>query len=453
MGEDSNGGSGSQAMDAARARVVLLVLAAVQFTNIVDFMIVMPLGLRLKEAMAIGPTQFSLVVASYTISAAVAGLLAASLVDRVDRKTAFLSLYAGFLVGTLCCGLAPGYRTLLAARVVTGAFGGILGGLAMAIIADVFPEEKRGAATGALMSSFALATVVGVPFGLVLSNYFGWNAPFLMLVGLGVFVLAAGARALPPLRSHLYQAGHQHASPLAEIQTILTNPEHLKAYALVVSLMFGGFAVIPYIGMYLEANVGVSKENLPLVYVAGGVLTLISAPLIGKLGDRHGRYQVYRIVAPIAAVLMLVMTNLPRVPLALAIAAPAVLMVGNSGRMVLAMTMVTSCVEPRRRGSFMSLNSSVQHLSSGLGAYVAGKIIGEGPTGALTHYDRVGLLGFVMTIVSIALAARIRPYTAESTATDQTDRDYLGVDPAPAAALEMPPTVEIDVPPSVATPG
>lgn len=440
-------------VDATRGRVVLLVLSAVQFTNIVDFMIVMPLGRRLKEAMAIGPEQFSLVVASYTLSAAVAGLLAASLVDRFDRKTSFLSLYAGFLVGTLCCGLAPGYKTLLAARVLTGAFGGILGGLAMAIIADVFPEERRGAATGALMSAFALATVVGVPLGLVLSNCYGWNAPFLMLVGLGVFVLAAGARVLPRLRGHMDQSGHRRASPLADVRAVLTHPEHLKAFALVVSLMFGGFAVIPYISMYLEANVGVTKEDLPLVYVTGGVLTLVSSPLIGRLGDRYGRYRVYRVVAPLAAVLMLVMTNLPRVRLALAVAVPAVLMVGNSGRMVLAMTMVTSCVEPRRRGSFMSLNSSVQHLSSGLGAYAAGKIVGEGPTGALTHYDRVGVLGFVMTILSIALAARLRPYTAGPAPADGPGRDHLGVDPAPAAALEMPPAVEIDVPPSVAAPG
>jgi len=453
MGEMAAEWDGSVENHAARGRGILLVLAAVQFTNIVDFMIVMPLGLRLKEAMAIGPKQFSLVVASYTLSAAVAGLLAASSVDRFDRKTAFLSLYAGFLVGTLCCGLAPGYKTLLAARVLTGAFGGILGGLAMAIIADVFPEERRGAATGALMSAFALATVVGVPFGLVLSNRYGWNAPFLALVGLGVCVLAVGARSLPRLRGHLYQPGHRHASPLSEVRAVLTNPEHLKAYALVVSLMFGGFAVIPYISMYLEANVGVAKEDLPLVYVSGGVLTLISSPLIGRLGDRYGRFQIYRVVAPLAAVLMLAMTNLPRVPLALAVAVPAVLMVGNSGRMVIAMTMVTSCVEPRRRGSFMSLNSSVQHFSSGLGAYVAGKIIGEGPRGALTHYDRVGVLGFVMTVFSIALAARLRPYAAGPASEVEPGRDSLGVDPAPAAALEMPPTVEIDRPPSFSAPG
>ena len=437
MGDDAD------RLELSRGRVILLVLAAVQFTNIVDFMIVMPLGPRLRQAMAIDPKQFSLIVASYAISAALAGLLAVSFIDRFDRRTSFLTLYAGFLVGTLACGLAPGYVSLLAARVFTGAFGGILGGLAMAIIADVFPEAKRGQATGTLMSAFALATVVGVPSGLYLGNNFGWNRPFLVLAGLGVFVLGAGLYALPRLRGHMEKPGHKHASPVSQVVSLLTDSACQRAYLLVVSMFFGGFAVIPYIGLYLELNVGVSKENLPLVYIVGGVLTLIASPLIGRLGDQYGRFEVYRVVAPLAGLFMLVLTNLPGVPLAVAVAIPALMMVGNSGRMVVAMTMITTCVEPRRRGSFLSLNSTVQHLSSGLGSFVAGKIIGEGRHGALTHYDRVGLLAFALTLVSIALASRVRPYAATSTSTlaVEDDPDALGVDPAPAAALEVPPSV------------
>jgi MFS transporter, DHA1 family, inner membrane transport protein len=413
MNEDPD--AGTAAADGARGRVVLLVLAAVQFTSIVDFMIVMPLGPELMKTLAIDPKRFGMIVSSYTISASVAGLLSASIVDRFDRKAAFLWLYTGFLVGTLCCGLAPGYLSLLAARVVTGAFGGILGGLAMAIIGDVFPEERRGAANGALMSAFAVASVAGVPFGLVLGERYGWHAPFLMLAGLGLLVLAAGTRALPRLGSHLDAA--RSANPLIELRVLMTHPEHLRAFALIVTLMLGGFAVIPYMATYLVANVGVSTASLPLVYIAGGGLTLVAAPLIGKLADRHGKFRVYRVVAPVSAVFMLVVTNLPRVPLAVAVGATAALMVGNAGRMVVAMTMVTSCVEPRRRGSFMSLNSAVQHLSAGVGAALGGLIIGRDASGALTHYDLVGLLAIVTTLASVALAARIRPYTAESTMT------------------------------------
>jgi MFS transporter, DHA1 family, inner membrane transport protein len=142
-----------------RERIVLLILGAVQFTTIVDFMIVMPLGPQLMRTLEIGPAKFGLIVSSYTFAAGAAGLVASAIVDRFARRTTFIALNAGFLLGTLLCGLAPSYETLLAARVATGAFGGILGGMAMAIIGDVFPEERRGRATGSLMVGFSLASV------------------------------------------------------------------------------------------------------------------------------------------------------------------------------------------------------------------------------------------------------------------------------------------------------
>jgi predicted MFS family arabinose efflux permease len=312
------------------------------------------------------------------------------------------------LLGTLACGLVNSYLTLVAARVATGAFGGIIGGLALAIIGDVFPESKRGAATGALMSAFAVASVVGVPFGLYLgNNLFDWHAPFLVLAGLGVFVLVGALWAFPSLRGHLRAPGHTDG-PFAEMRATLVDPNHLRAFTLVVSLMFGGFLVIPYISPYLVANVGVAERSLPIVYVSSGALTLFVAPLIGKISDRVGKLRVYRAVAPLAATLMFVVTNLPPVHLALAIAVVAALMVGNAGRMVVAMAMVTASADPRRRGSFMSLNSAVQHFSSGLGAFVAGAIIERAPDGALLHYRIVGFLAVASTLLSLYLAGRLR---------------------------------------------
>src|SRR4051812_33798781 len=246
-----------------RERAILLTLGAVQFTSIVDFMVVMPLGPQLMRTLHLTPARFGLIVSSYTMAAGVAGLVASSLIDRFGRKAAFLSLYGGFLVGTLLCGLAPTYATLLSARIITGCFGGILGGMAMAIIGDVFPDERRGRATGALMSAFALASVFGVPFGLCLGTRLGWHAPFLLLAGLGCPVLGIALRVLPPLRGHLGRA--QAAHPLRLLRETFTHPNHLRAFALVVTLMFGGFAVIPYISPYLVANVGGSEASLPLV--------------------------------------------------------------------------------------------------------------------------------------------------------------------------------------------
>ena len=417
-----------------REAVLLLTLSSVQFTSIVDFMVVMPLGPQLMRTLRINPEQFGLIVSSYTISAGIAGFLASSFMDRFGRKTAFLTLYCGFLVGTLLCGLVSTYHALLAARVVTGAFGGILGGMALAIIGDVFPEERRGRATGVLMSAFAVASVVGVPIGIYFGNELGWNVPFLILAGLGVPVLFAGARALPPLREHLKDGLHAH--PLVQIRETFSHPNHLRAFALILTLMLGGFAVIPYISVYLVANVGVPETRLPLVYVTGGLLTLLGAPIIGRLADHYGKLPVYRVVAIISAILMIAVTNLPRVHLAIAIGTVGLLMLSNAGRMVAAMAMVTGSVEPRRRGGFMSANSAVQHISTGFGAYIGGKILKKSADGTLLYFDRVGLIAVASTLLSLWLAGRVRPAQVTSpVAPEKPAADEIFDDPLAAAEL------------------
>jgi len=396
-----------EASSRTRERVVLSVLAAVQFTSIVDFMVIMPLGPQLMGSLDISPSQYGLVVSSYTLSAGIAGLLASAVVDRFGRKATFLVLYAGFLVGTLLCGLAPSYGTLVGARLAPGAFGGLLGGMAMAIIGDVFPDERRGRATGALMSGFSLASVAGVPFGLYLGNRLGWHAPFLSLVALGFPVLLIAALTLPPLRDHVGHSPPVH--PLRSLFETFSHPNHLNAFAFVVMLMFGGFAVFTYIALYLVANVGLTDSQLPLIYIAGGIVTIFTAPLSGRLADRYGKLRVFRIVAPVSALVMLAVTNLPPVHVAVAVATVAALMVTNSGRMVAAMAMVTASVAPHQRGGFMSANSSVQHLAAGLGAFVAGQIIAESPDGRVEHFGLVGLTGVTATLLSIWLAGRLRP--------------------------------------------
>jgi predicted MFS family arabinose efflux permease len=398
-----------------RELVLLLILASVQFTNIVDFMIVMPLGPPLMRDLGITTYQFGLIVACYTISAGLAGLLGSAIMDRFGRKTAFLTLYTGFLLGTLFCGLSQGFPTLLAARVVTGGFGGILGGLALAIIADVFPEERRGRATGVLMSAFALASVLGVPAGIYLGGKLGWHAPFLVLAGLGLPVLFAGLRNLPPLREHMHQGPYAH--PLKQIFETFSHSNHLRSFALIAAVMLGGFSVIPFIAMYLVLNVGVVETTgLLWVYATGGILTLFGAPLIGRLADHFGKLPVFRVVATLAAALILVVTNLPRVPLVVAVGVVGSLMLSNAGRMVAALAMVMNSAERRLRGGFMSANSAVQHMASGLGAYIGGHIVVKSADGALHHFNRVGLFAVAATLVSLWLAGRVRPAQASSTA-------------------------------------
>ncbi len=399
-----------------REQLVLIILAAVQFTTIVDFMIVMPLCPQLTRTLMISPAEFSVIVSSYTFAAGAAGLIASSIVDRFPRRSTFMILYAGFLLGTLLCALAPNYFALVAARIVTGAFGGILGGMAMTIIGDVFPEERRGRATGALMSGFALASVVGVPFGLVLGTNFGWHVPFIVLAVGGIPALVLTPYAMPPLTAHL---GKVHAHPIRSLVETFSIPNHLNAFALVIALTIGSFCVFPFLSEFLVSNVGLSEQQLPLLYITGGVLTLISSPIVGRLSDRFGKLMMYRIIAPASAVGMLAITHLQGAPVIVAVVLFGLLMVCNVGRMIPAMALVTSSVEPHRRGGFLSANSSVQHIASGLGASLGGMVVMKSVDGRLGNFGMAGWIAVASTLVTLWLVGRVRTVGSPSPSATQ----------------------------------
>jgi predicted MFS family arabinose efflux permease len=396
--------------------IILFVLAAVQFTSIVDFMIVMPLGPQLMRSLAIGPSEFGLIVSSYTFAAGAAGLIASAIVDRFSRRTTFLALFSGFLLGTLFCALAPTYALLVAARVLTGAFGGILGGIALAIIGDVFPDERRGRATGTLMSAFALASVAGVPLGLFLGTKFGWHIPFLALVALGVPVLGLAYFALPPLNRH---RTHSAQHPLQSLFSTFREKNHLSAFALIGALSIGGFAVIPYISPYLVSNVGMTESQLPLLYIVAGAVTLFAAPWIGKQADRFGKLRVYRLIAPISALLLVAITYLPPSSVVIGVAMVSCLMVSNAGRMIAAMAMITGSVRPQQRGGFMSANSSIQHICSGIGAYLGGLIIVQAADGTMHRFEWVGWIACITTLATLWLAGRLR--SVDESASSRTE--------------------------------
>jgi DHA1 family inner membrane transport protein len=410
--------------DAAAAKtrlewVVLLVLASVQFTAIVDFVVVMPLGPELMKALKIGPWEYGLIVESYTFAAGIAGLLASALIDRFSRRTAFLSLFGGFLIGTFCCAVAPNYQLLIVARAVTGFFGGILGGMAMAIIGDVFPEERRGRATGALMSAFAIASIMGVPFGLFLGQNFGWQMPFFALVALGIPVLIVGALALPPLRGHLVE---KNVHPMRSLLTTFQSANNWWAFGLMGALMMGGFAVIPYINPYLVANVRVPKGYLFLVYLVGGVLTLIISPIVGRLADRYGKLLMFRIIAPLSALMLIAVTTLPAVPPLVAVLVVSGLIVTNSGRMIAAMSMITGTVPPQQRGAFLSANASIQHIASGVGTLLASQIITQaGEDAPLQNFGQVGIYACAITLLSVWLAGRLQLVAAAKPVSLETE--------------------------------
>jgi len=390
----------------AREWAVLLVLAGVQISHILDFMILMPLGPQFMRMFAIGPTQFGFLVSVYTFSAAAVGFAAAFFIDRFDRKKALLVLYACFAATTLLAASSQSYLTLLAARALAGAFGGVLSAIVFAIVGDLIPDQRRGAALGVVMSAFSIAATVGVPISLYLATQFTWRAPYFFLAGLCLSIWSGAWLLLPPLRGHLRAARERH--PLDQAVAVFREPNLRRAFLFSAMLFLSGFAVIPFISPYMVANVGVAEAQLPLLYLVGGMLTLITVRQVGRLTDLHGKQRMFTLVACVSALAILTLTHLPRVSIYAAIAASAFMMCMMSGRFVPAMALMTSSVAPRLRGSFMSFNASVQQLASGAASFGASLLIGSDAAGELTHYGTVGILAAAATLASIYLARRIR---------------------------------------------
>ncbi|WP_284155372.1 MFS transporter [Sulfuricystis multivorans] len=397
-------------LDPVKERLLLATLAGIQFAHILDFMIMMPLGPILMQEFALDAQQFGLLVSAYTFTAGAAGVLSAVFVDRFERKRLLLLMFALFALATLACGLAPGYATLLAARSCAGAFGGVLGSMVHTIVGDAIPFERRGRAAGVVMSAFSLSTVAGVPLSLFLANHFGWRSPFFLIAALSVALLLIGFVRLPTLRGHLPTAvigEEERAHPLAAILETLAHANHLRALAFMALMMLAGFTVIPYITVYATANVGIRQQDIPYMYLAGGCATFFTARWIGRLADRHGKVRVFRLVALAALVPLYVQTHLPPVPLWVMVACATVFFIFVPGRMVPAMAIITSAVEPRLRGTFMSLNGAVQNLFSGLAAWAGGLMITL-ENGRVVGYGNVGLVAMAATVLAVLYVGRIR---------------------------------------------
>ena len=385
---------------------LLAVLAVVQFTTMLDFLIMMPLGPQYMRVFDINPAQFGTIVSAYAISAGIAGLISGTFLDRFDRRHSLRVLYTGFGLATLACALAPGYISLTAARGLAGAFGGVSNAVILAIIGDVIPESRRGRAMGIVMSSFSVASVLGVPIGLYLANTFSWHAPFFMLALVSALVLVAQWFLVPHIKSRVSET---HAAPIAHLAQILSGPGHLRAFAFIGTVVLTGFLVIPYISPYMVRNVGLLETELPYIYLAGGLCTIFSMNIIGRLADRFGKRRLFTIMAICAAAVTLLLTNLSRVGTLLAVTVTTLFMVCMSGRFVPAMAIMTSAVEQRLRGGFMSVCSAVQHIASGLGSYIGGLILVESNSGRLHGYKTIGFLSAGLAVASLILCYRLAP--------------------------------------------
>jgi predicted MFS family arabinose efflux permease len=389
-------------------KTIVFLLAALNFTHILDFIIMVPLSIYLIPSFHISAFQFSTLVASYSISAFFSGILAALLIDRHDRKKTLLLAYAGFLIGTFACGIAPDYITLLMARIVAGTFGGILGAQVFSIIADIFTYERRGRAMGAVMSAFAVASVIGIPLSLFLTNIFksNWHIPFLSIGVLGLLLMPFMIKYLPSMKGHINANGSSSIfGGLASTMKIRVQRSALIFSAL---FMFGHFLVIPFIPSYLEFNKGFTKFQIPLILLCGGIASFIAAIIFGRISDKKGKLPVFLWSVFISLFLIVFLTNMPSINILTALLFFAILFMVVTTRIVMAQAMITGVVSQNHRGSFMSVNGSMQHLGQGMASLAAGVIIRTNrDTHQLSNFNWVGYLSIAILIIGVVMGSRI----------------------------------------------
>jgi len=395
-------------------------LALIQFNHIVDFMIPMPLGPQLMRLFAIGPSEFGLLVSSYTFWASISSLAASVFVDRYDRKSTLLLFFAGFTLSTFACALAPTYAFLLIARSIAGFFGGVLTAMVMSIMSDAVPYSKRGTAMGLLTTAFSLASIVGVPFSLYLANTFSWHAPFVFLGLLCLVNLSMIWWRIPSMKSHLVLQTQVH--PLRPVLDHLTRSQSLIPLFFSFFLVMGQFTVIPFLSPSLVANAGLTEAQLPLIYLVGGATSITTGPLIGYLSDRLGKHKVFWLTNTLCLIPLLLLTHI-REPMALWVLLPiiAMLFMFIGGRMNPAMALVSGSVEPYRRGSFMSLVSSAQQMASAVASFVASRIITKSATGQLENYHYVGYIAVAFSLAAFVLSLRMRAVEPQATPVASTN--------------------------------
>jgi len=389
-------------------KFIIAVITLIQFTIVLDFMVISPLGPFLMKSLQLTPDKFGHVVAAYAFSAFLSGLLAAGVADRFDRKKFLLFFYTGFVIGTLFCALAPSYETLLLARVVTGIFGGVIGAVSMAIITDLFEINQRGRVMGFTQMGFAVAQVLGIPISLLMAPYWGWNSPFYLIVGVAAIGGIVMVMKMKPITAHLSLQNGKSGNALPHLINTLKKKRYQTAFITSALLPLGGYMLMPFGSAFAEHNLGVDPKILWFIFIPTGIASMIAFPVLGKLSDKFNKLAIFAIASLWAMIMVVIHTHWGLIPLWLVITSNILMFIGIMGRIVPATILISAIPEMKDRGAFMSINSSLQQLAGGIGAVAAGLIITQpNETGPLLHMDTVGFVIVGLTIIQIYMMYRV----------------------------------------------
>jgi predicted MFS family arabinose efflux permease len=387
-------------------KFAILILAVTYFTVILDFMVMSPLGDVLMKSMNLKPSQFGVAVSAYAFSAGIAGLLTAGFADRYDRKKLLLFFYVGFIAGTLLCGVANTFPLLVGARIVTGLFGGVIGSIAMAIVADLFDLQHRGRVMGFIQMGFGASQVLGIPIGLYLANAWGWHAPFLWVGAMAILVAIAIFMKMAPITKHL--SLQRDKSAFTHLRHTVAKKDYRVGFSATTLMAIGGFMMMPFGSAFAINNLHVTQQQLPLVFMVAGLSTLVVMPLIGKLSDRVDKFSIFVAASAWMMIMVVAYTNLGPTPLWIVIGFNVLMMAGIMGRMVPSTALISAVPVLQDRGAFMSINASLQQIAGGVAAAFAGTIvIQKDKFSPLEHYNTLGYIIVGITVIAVILLSRV----------------------------------------------
>ena len=386
-------------------KIVIAMLAFLQFAVIIDFMLMAPLGALIMPALGATTAQFGSVVSAYAFAAGVSGFLTAGFADRFDRKKLLLFFYAGFIAGTAWCGLAGSFESLLLARIVTGLFGGVIGSIVLAIATDLFVPQVRGRVMGFIQTAFAASQILGIPIGIYLSNHWNWQVPFLALAVLGLAIGLLIAFLMRPVNEHLKTP--QERSPFAHLVHTLMDPRHAISFVSVLFLTTGGFMLMPFSSAFTVNNLGIALEQLPIIYLVTGIATIFAGPIVGKASDAFGKLRTFYAGTAMTVVMVLIYTHLTHATLVEVVIINILMFLGIFSRMIPFQALMTQVPVPTHRGAFNAVNASISQLAGGLAAVVAGHIVQQGADGKLHHYDVAGYVVVLTSVIACYLMWRV----------------------------------------------
>jgi predicted MFS family arabinose efflux permease len=398
--------------------LLVALLALVQFTVILDFTIMSPLGAIIMPALDITAGQFGVAVSAYAFSAGISGILSAGFADRFDRKRLLLFFYVGFTLGTALCALAPNYHVLLLGRIVTGLFGGVMGSVVLAITTDLFSLQQRGRVMGFVQTAFAASQVLGIPAGLFLSNHWSWHVSFGAIIVLSIAAMVAVVLLMKPVNAHLLLK--QESTAFRHLIATITQTRYTMAFLVTTLLATGGYMLMPFGSAYTVHNLGIGIPHLPTIYLVSGLFSIFTGPLVGRASDAFGKFPTFAFGSVMSMVMVLIYTHLGQVSLTTAIAVNVLMFVGIFSRMIPSQALISAIPDPSQRGSFSAVSASLQQLSGGLGSVLAAAIIAENADGSLRHFDWLGYI-----VVATATVSLVGMYFVQKSVAHRAGRRFV----------------------------